>query len=142
MRKTLRSKQYLPGAETFHLAHILTQSVLGLVTGCNKQSVHNHHKAWSQHVLRAKDGSGKNTIITTFVRIEFQDGKRKRGQPNARHDYHGSGRPHLHCLIWLENIEAIDLPSVVSATLPDDNEPLRDIILGSQQSYTGSHDRL
>ena len=44
----------------------------------------------------------------------------------------------MHALVWLKNIELIDLPKVVSATIPDENEPLEHIVLASQQSYTGS----
>ena len=40
--------------------------------------------------------------------------------------------------MWLTDIEAIDLPSVVSAHLPDDNEHLEKVALASQCSYTGS----
>ena len=89
-------------------------------------------------MLGAKDGSGSATAISSFTRLEFRDGKRKRGAQNMRHAYHGSGRPHVHCLLWLENIIAIDLPTVVSATLPKDNGPLKEIVKASQQSYSGS----
>ena len=69
------------------------------------------------------------TVINYFARIEFQDGKRKRGNPNARMPYHGSGRPHVHFLVWLQNVEAIQLPGVVCASLPEDNSPLKSIVV-------------
>ena len=72
-----------------------------------------------------------------FGRIEFQDGKRKRGAPNARLAYHGSGRPHVHFLVWLENIASVQLPSVVSASLPAEG-PLRRVVEASQLSWGDS----
>jgi hypothetical protein len=138
MKKVLVSRQYLPAAETFHLAHSLTQVIVGLVTGDNRQTAGRSDRRWKQHVLRAKDGSESSTVVTVMARLEFQDGKRKRGAVNQRQSYHGSGRPHVHVLLWLENVAAIDLPSVVSAQIPVDNEPLKEVVLSSQQSYTGS----
>jgi len=142
MRRTLRSKLHLPGAETFHLAHILTQAVIALISGANQQSTTRASRRWSHHVLASKNGEQK-TIVNYFGRLEFQDGKRKRGFANQRHAYHkgpGSGRPHVHFLVWLTNEDCIDLPGVISAKLPNaETEPvMREVVLSSQQSYTGS----
>ena len=41
-------------------------------------------------------------------------------------------------LLWLENIESINLPGKISAHLPIDNPALRSIVLGSQESWYGS----
>ena len=90
------------------------------------------------HVLAPKGEAKDNTVVTMFARLEFQDGKRKRCAANQRQSYHESGRTHFHLLVWLENVSSIDLPSVVSASLPENNEPLKQIVLSSQQSYTGS----
>ncbi|CAK0798079.1 unnamed protein product, partial [Prorocentrum cordatum] len=143
MRRTLRSRTWLPAAETYHLSHVLTQAIVGLLTGTQGKARSEASAAWTQHVLAGKDAEGKPTqrVITQFARIEFQDGKRKRGGPNARHAYHGSGRPHVHCLVWLEKVATIDLPSKVSATIPDDEEQeqLYHIVMGSQTSTHGSH---
>jgi len=138
MRRTLRSKQYLPGAETYDLAHKLTQVIVGMVTGTNQNQHGQPDRMWTRHVLGPKDGSGRITVVTQFTRLEFQDGKRKRGAQNMRQWYHGSGRPHVHSLVWLEHEAAIDLPSVVEASVPDENEALERIVLASQQSWTGS----
>ncbi|CAK0818116.1 unnamed protein product, partial [Prorocentrum cordatum] len=143
MRRTLRSRTWLPAAETYHLSHVLTQAIVGLLTGTQGKATSRESSAWTHHVLAGKDAEGKPTqrVITQFARIEFQDGKRKRGGPNARHAYHGSGRPHVHCLVWLEKVASIDLPSKVSATIPDDEEQeqLYHIVMGSQTSTHGSH---
>jgi hypothetical protein len=79
-------------------------------------------------------------VVNYFARLEFQDGKRKRHvNPIAGvHAYHGRGTVHVHLLVWLSNVVAIDLPSVVYATVPIDNVELRSIVVGSQPSYSGS----
>ena len=132
MRELCRSRLHLPAAETFHLAHLLAQTVVGLVTGANK-------KEWGKHVLSNKVGDGKPTVLNYFARLEYQDGKRKKEfrQPQ---DYHGRGTVHVHCLVWLENVETAGLDQVISATLPaaDAQPELRAVVLGSQQSWSGS----
>ena len=143
LRQTFRSRLYLPGAESFHLAHLLTQAVVGLVTGANKQKVQGGRadRMWTKHIFSAKDGSGRNPVVNYYGRLEFQDGKRKRGNPNQRQDYHkgpGSGRPHVHFLVWLDDPAVVKLPGVICATIPDENAPLRRIVLSSQQSWTES----
>jgi hypothetical protein len=236
MIKTLKSRTYLPVAETLHLAHVLAQLVGGLLTGWGGRAVHGRSdRTWAKHVLSNKEG-GAETVVNFYGRLEFQDGKRKRGNPNARsgggtlarhtfqnklplsvwlwlhmrtsqepggprehlvsdlapgsfdehrfesleihgsrsgplghcescvipsrhhcqiheptkrcrkrlaterHDYHGSGRPHVHLLVWLRDIPAVRLPDIVCATVPDEDEnaPLRRIVLDSQKSWTGS----
>ncbi len=138
MEKTFRTKMWLPAAETFHLAHVLSQAIIGLITGTGRRTHSRHSARWTQHVLAGSGSDGKpvQRVVTQFARLEFQDGKRKRGRQNARMHYHGSGRPHIHCLIWLENAKTVDLPSKVSAIIPDaEEEPeLHDIVMASQAS--------
>jgi len=141
LHKQMRSKLHLPVAETLHIAHVLGQAVEGLITGANQQSNKGRGKPWSSHIFAAKDGSKKNTVINYFGRLEFQDGKRKRYvnmKEAATQFYHGRGTVHLHLLVWLEYIEKILLEKVISARSPADNGPLRDLVEGSQRSYTGS----
>lgn len=138
LQRTLRTRQFLPGVETLHLAHVLTQAIVGLIAGVNHGSSTQRSKAWTEHVLAAKDGSKEQLVVGCFARLEFQDGKRRRGAPNARHAYHGSGRPHVHCLIWLREPHRAHLERSVSATLPTTNEQLRTLVLASQCSYSGS----
>ena len=45
-------------------------------------------------------------------------GKRKRGNPNQRMNDHkgpGSGRTHVHFLVWLRDAAAVQLPAIVRA---------------------------
>ena len=141
MHKQLRSQLHLPVAETLHIAHVLAQAVHGLMTGANKATTDGGHTGWRSHIFAAKDGSNKATVVNYFGRLEFQDGKRKRYvnmTEAARMFYHGRGTVHLHLLVWLENIEAIQLEESIKATSPSGNAPLRDLVEGSQRSYTGS----
>jgi hypothetical protein len=147
MEKLLRTRLHLPVAETLHIAHVLGQAVVGLLTGANRQSGISSDKnarkkrGWTKHVFSAKDQSGKTTVVNFFARLEFQDGKRRRYinmEEAATQYYHGRGTVHVHMLLWLENEDTIGLEKVISATAPEDNEPLRDLVEGSQRSYTGS----
>ena len=139
--KLLRGKLHLPVAETLHIAHVLAQTVQGLLTGANKKAQWENAKAWRSHVLAAKDGSGRQTVLNFFGRLEYQDGKRKRyvnQQEAATQFYHGRGTVHLHLLVWLQHVEAARLEDSVSATVPADNEVLASLVEGSQRSWTGS----
>lgn len=51
-----------------------------------------------------------------FIRVEFQDGTRKA----PTQDYHGSGRPHVHVLVFASQaaLQAMSLTESVSATMP------------------------
>ena len=75
MQKQFRSQLHLPVAETLHIAHVLAETVEGFLTGANR-SIDKHHcpgsvtKGWRSHVLAAKDGSGKTTVINYFGRLE------------------------------------------------------------------------
>ncbi|HIL57195.1 MAG TPA: hypothetical protein EYG39_04720, partial [Rhodothermales bacterium] len=121
MQKLLRQRLHLPVSETLHLAHVMTQIVTGAMTGCNQQrsgpARRKSEQSWTKHVFSCKDGSGRKTVVNFFTRLEFQDGSRK--APTQA--YHGSGRVHMHCLFWLENVDAIGLDKAVSATAPDGN---------------------
>ena len=135
----MRGKLQLPVAETLHIAHVLAQAVQGLLTGANKQ-VHNN-KSWKSHIFAAKDGSGRKTVINFFGRLEYQDGKRKRyvnQEEVATQFYHGRGTVHLHLLVWLRHIEAVKLEKSISATVPQDNPVMANLVEGSQRSWTGS----
>ena len=141
MHKQLRSRLHLPVAETLHIAHVLAQTVVGLLTGSNKKTSTDHGGAWKRHILSAKDGSGKKTVVNFFARLEFQDGKRKRYvnmEEAATQFYHGRGTVHVHLLVWLEHVETVQLERAISATAPSDNEPLCSLVEGSQRSYSGS----
>ena len=130
MAKLLRSRLWLPAAETLHLAHVLTQVLVGFVTGKNHQNVRGD-RCWKDHLL------GKDKVITFFGRLEFQDGKRKRVHRQAQ-DYHGRGTVHLHALIWLEDLAAAKPEDIITAVLPDPATPMGALVRGSQLSWSGS----
>ncbi|CAE7857073.1 unnamed protein product, partial [Symbiodinium necroappetens] len=134
--KMLRTRTNLPAAETFHLAHLLTQVAEGLIAGTNKRNLKARHRCWREHVLAAADGK-TDTVVEIFGRLEFQDGKRKRYAGPAQ-SYHGSGRTHLHLLVWLKNMSALDWPRVLRADLAEDEPEMQDLVAGSQLDYDSS----
>ena len=140
--KMLRSKLRVPVAESLHIAHILAQLVQGLMTGANSATdTHKKSGRWRSHIFAAKDGTNRKTVVNFFGRLEYQDGRRKRyvnQQEVATQFYHGRGTVHVHLLLWLEHVEAVQLETVVSATVPAENETLAALVEGSQRSWTGS----
>ena len=141
-KKLLRARLHLPVAETLHIAHALTEAVVGLLTGASQTTATTKSKKpWTSHIFAAKDGSGRKTVVNFFGRLEYQDGKRKRyvnQQEVASQFYHGRGTVHLHLLVWLQNLEAVQLEDSISATVPEDNEVMASLVEGSQRSWTGS----
>ena len=134
LQKTLRARTNLPAAESFHLAHLLVQAAEGLICGTNKQDRSRRDRSWKEHVLGARE----ETVVEIFGRLEFQDGKRKRHVGPVQ-NYHGSGRVHLHLLVWMKNLAAVDWAKVLRADLPDEDEPeLRDLVKDSQLDYENS----
>ena len=140
LEKTLRERTALPGAETFHLAHLLFQVAEGLLTGTNAQN-HNKGQAnmWTQHVFSRQGGHEEQLVTEMFARLEFQDGKRRR-HTGPSQSYHGSGRAHLHMLVWLNDPEKVAWQEVVRADLPSGRaEPeLRSLVEGSQLDWEKS----
>ena len=133
MQKSLRSTLHLPIAETLHIAHILVETVEGVVAG----GLNLGQSSWKNHLLGPKDGSCAQTILSYYARLEFQDGKRKRfvGNQEAKSQfYHGRGTPHVHLLVWLRDTEKINFPATVSAVSPDDNPVMQALVEGSQRS--------
>lgn len=132
MKKLLRARLHLAPMESLHLSHLCTQLVSGLLTGANQQNKRDD-RCWKKHILSCKTGDEKKTtVVNFFTRLEFQDGSRKQ----ATQMYHGSGRPHLHCLLWLEDVADIELDKSLSATLPAD-ETQAAYVKGSQDSRDG-----
>ena len=132
LTKTLSARLEMPVAETLHLAHILTQAVKGLLTGANEGL---HPKR--EHVFCAADGPGK--VRHWVARLEFQDGKRKRHVFRDGQFYHGRGALHVHILLWLKDMQCMDLSSKIRADMPgEDEKEMRDLVVGSQLDYTSS----
>ena len=68
--------------------------------------------------------------VMHFLRIEFQDGTRK----DPTQDYHGSGRPHLHGVLWTDDLQAMHLEEKISASLMnlDDSPEMRAYVEAGQ----------
>ena len=138
MLKTGRPRRFLAGAETLHMTHVLKEFDRGLFSGSSQNSTSRVSRRWQHdHLLGSQEGAdaARSTTMNFFSRIEFQDGKRKRGTQR----YHGSGRPHSHSLDFLENVEDIMLEEKMAATVPPETEPLlRGVVLDSQLDYRES----
>ena len=137
LKKMLRTRTNLPAAETFHLAHLLTQVAEGLICGTNKRNLQAKHRCWREHVLAAADGGQTETVVEIFGRLEFQDGKRQRHVREPQ-NYHGSGRAHLHLLVWMKNMSAVDWSNILRADLAEDEPEMRDLVEDSQLDYDSS----
>ena len=132
LAKSLSDKLHAPVAETLHIAHVLTQTVKGLLTGAN-EGVHGKR----EHVFAAAEGDGR--VRYWVARLEFQDGKRKRGVFRQAQFYHGRGTVHVHILLWLEGMQNMDLPSKIRADIPGEEEPeMKDLVVASQLNWTSS----
>lgn len=142
LEKTLRERTQLPAAETFHPAQSLFQVSEGLLTGTNTQNKEKgKHKAWVQHSFSNGEGleaGEKQFVMEMFARLEFQDGKRRR-HTGPSQSYHGSGRAHLHMLVWLKDPEKVAWSQIVRGDLPGPTEPeLRSLVEGSQLDWDNS----
>ena len=132
LTKSLLARLEMPVAETLHLAHVLTQAVKGLLTGANEGM-----KPKREHIFSSCEGSGR--VRHWVARLEFQDGKRKRHVHRDGQFYHGRGAVHVHILLWLSDMQAMDLAAKIRADVPGENEPeMRDLVVGSQLDYTSS----
>ena len=130
--KCLRQRLHGPTAETLHVAHVLSQAVKGLLTGANERARGPQHS----HVFST---SATGSVRAWVARLEFQDGKRQRRNYGATQAYHGRGAVHVHILLWLQDMERMDLAGQIRADIPGDDEPqLRDLVLGSQLDWTTS----
>ena len=128
MQKLLRERMRLPVFESLHLAHTMLQVTRSLLAGRG-----NHRgQGWTRHLLGK--GQGRDGVHF-FTRIEFQDGSKKSGTQQ----YHGSGRPHVHALFWLQDPAAAELGAVAAATeaLPDSEANLSAFVRGSQRDQHG-----
>ena len=130
MAELLRSRQHLPGPESLHLAHIMTELLREWVVG-GAPKFGDRSALWRQSQLQSV---GETRVKLNFAaRLEFQDGKRRQ----ASQAYHGRGAVHLHALIFAEDAGPLRLREKLSATVPCEGHPLRGYVL-DQLSYTGS----
>ena len=129
LSKQLLSRTRLPLPETLHQTRVMTEIVRGCLTGQNGR-----RGAWSRHLLNVPNTENRLVgRIAYMTRIEFQDGTRKK----EAQDYHGTGRPHLHSIIFSEFLHTLRLDKIASAHIPNDDEILRAHVESSQldQSY-------
>ena len=103
LAKSLKERLHMPVAETLHLAHVLTHAVKGLLAN-NKDGIFT-------------SGRGHGRVCYWVARLEFQDGKRKRGVHRDPQFYHGRGTLHIHILLWLEKMQDMELASSIRADL-------------------------
>ena len=139
MSKQLRGRLFLPVAETLHLAHVMTQVVRGLLTG-RSHGDRREGGRWTTHLLAARDPrTGRILDLPFFARLEFQDGTRKA----ATQDYHGSGRPHVHVLVFCKKPQLLPMADVACATVSGDqlHPALKQYVLGSQRDQSKNSGR-
>ncbi|CAJ1334824.1 unnamed protein product, partial [Effrenium voratum] len=139
LEKACAQRLHGPAAETLHIAHVLSQAVAGLLAGANDGI-----DAKAEHVFAAADpeqlAAGDNPVRHWVARLEFQDGKRARHVWRDPRFYHGSGRVHVHVLVWLSKLSGLGLENKIRADLPrKEAEPeLRDLVQGSQLDWASS----
>jgi hypothetical protein len=129
MAKTMSARLFLPVAEATSMAHVMLQTVRGLLTG--KQG------PWTRHILSGKREDGSPVELAYFTRLEFQDGTRKK----ATQGYHGSGRPHMHVLLWCDEEERLPLPEILHASTEGEDEDFKGVVLGVQKGATAESGR-
>ena len=132
MSKMLKERLFLPVGETLHIVHVLVQALKGLVLG--QTGGKRHRRPWKSNLFRVLDESGQPRRLHFFLRLEYQDGTRKA----PTQDYHGSGRVHVHIIIFArpEDLPQLPVAEAVSATLPEDPD-LRGYVEGSQYDRDG-----
>ena len=110
MSKLLCARMRLPTFEVMHMAHTMFQICRGLLAGQGQAK----GVGWTRHVLGQPEVAEAKLQpkVHFFTRLEFQDGSKKVGTQR----YHGSGRPHVHALFWVQDIAAVALETKASAT--------------------------
>ena len=134
-----RRRQSLAGPETLHHAHVLTQLHKGFVTGFSGGT---KKCPCTDHVYACRDGSQRQTCVASVLRLEFQDGKRKRPSMSdpERAPGEGRGTVHSHSLDTCDNIDAMRLETQVRATLPNpQEEPVLSAYIGFGECQNDWH---
>ena len=124
--------------ETLHQAHLLIQLGKNFVSGQNK-AAERAARGHDQQLLQRTKADGSSAHVTTFLRLEFQDGKRK----DPSQDYHGSGRCHCHQLDYISRqdrtseLQALHLHKSVAATMQCDTAAMSGYVRASQLDWKG-----
>ena len=129
-----RPRLHLAGLETLRAAHVLLQMDKGFFSGGMFTADRADRR--SENYIFAAEDPALRTVKARVTRLEFQDGKRKRGTQS----YHGRGTTHSHSLDFLDNLEAIHLERKIRATVPDkEAEPfMHGVVMDSQRDYKDS----
>ena len=132
MSKMLKERLFLPIGETLHVVHVLIQALKGLILGQTGRK--QKRQPWKSNLFRIVDENGQPRRLHFFLRLEYQDGTRKA----PTQDYHGSGRVHVHMIIFVrpEDLPQLPIAEAISATLPEDPD-LRGYVEGSQYDRDG-----
>ena len=118
------------------MAHVLKEMSRGYFTGLNNRNCLQESRKWKDHLLGAEDEESAPTVMNSFGRLEFQDGKRKR----CTQKYHGRGTVHEHAVDYLSDAKRVKLEDKIAATIPPENEPfLRGLVLDGQQDLICAH---
>ena len=124
--------------ETLHQAHLLIQLGKNFVSGQNK-AAERAARGHDQQLLQRAKTDGSSAHVTTFLRLEFQDGKRK----DPSQDYHGSGRCRCHQLDYISRrdrtseLQALRLHKSVAATMQCDTAAMSGYVQASQLDWKG-----
>ena len=125
MEKSLRPRIWHAVAETLHVVHSMLE--LG----------HHGSTRWHDHILKYRTDQGDVTEIAFVIRLEFQDGTRK----SPSQDYHGSGRPHFHVLLFCDDFGKLPMDSAIWASLEVVDEHLAGYVRASQCDQSGDSRR-
>ncbi len=104
--------------ETLNQAHVILQVEKNFVAGANKKEMRRKRDHRDQ-LLQVDRDDGGEVDLSSFIRVEFQGGKRKA----VTQDYHGSGRFHIHALHWVNGadrsreLKALRLDECMAATM-------------------------
>jgi len=134
MAKMHVGRMHYPLPETLHQAHLLVQIGKNFVAGHNKEK-DRAKSGHAQQLLKRKRADGACASVASFVRLEFQDGKRR----EATQDYHGTGRPHSHQLDFVSargrglEMAALHLEECVLATGQTGDPTLDGYVRSSQE---------
>ena len=128
MEKMGRGRQRHPLHETLHMTHVMTQAVIGLLCGSTVE-FHGAQRSNELQIIPAFGEDEQPVDVYPVMRVEFQDGTRK----DPSQDYHGSGRPHVHAVVFGTNPKDWKLHEWARADVPGSREGmLRELVLGAQ----------
>ena len=83
-------------------------------------------------MMGPKDGHCARTVVNTFHRLEYQDGKRKQ----ATQSYHGRGAIHSHSIEYCDNAAAMHPAETFAASVSSLHSPImRGIAYDCQNSH-------